>query len=114
MANIRPITVTDAIADVSTAETLLIPVTANMVGELKQVKTCLGGAITVADTKVIVSKNTTALGTITVAYTSSAAGDIDTLDLAGVYLSVGDYIKIAGDGGSTDAARLGIAIDIMR
>lgn len=116
-SDVRKISVPFRIADVSTAETLYIPVTDNMAGKIVQVKTCLGGAISGADTKVTVSVNSTALGTIVIANTSSAAGDLDTLDITSPtagYIKVGDYIKIAGDGGSTDAAAGVGVIDIVR
>lgn len=114
MSDIRPVSIFVPIADASTAQTVLVPVTDNLTGQLVQVKTVLGGAISGADDKVIISKNATALGTIVVANSSSAAGDIDTLNINGVYLGTGDYISIANGGESTDAATLGVVIDIKR
>lgn len=114
---LRVHTVTARIADVSTAENIYIPVTDGMVGKIQQIKTCLHGAISGADDKVIPSINSTVLGTIVIANTSSAAGDIDTLDVTSPtagYIKVGDYIKIANGGESTDAAAAIVAIDIIR
>lgn len=105
------------IADVSTAETLYIPVTTGSEGKVTQIRTCLGGAISGADSKVVVSANSTVLGTITIANTSSAAGDIDTLDVTSPtagYVKAGDYIKVACGGESTGAARGCVTIDIIR
>lgn len=114
MADIRRVSQSFKVTDVGTAETLCIPVTEHMRGPIVRVTTCLGGAISGADSLVIVSKNATVLGTITIAYTSSAAGDIDYLDISGVELSVGDFIKIANGGESTGAATLSGVIDIVR
>lgn len=114
MADIRPETVNVKITDVGTAETICIPVTPNLAGEIRTISHCLGAAISGADSNIIISKNATALGTITVANSSSAAGDIDTLTLNNVYVKVGDYIKIANGGESTGPAVGVITIDIVR
>lgn len=100
---------TAQIADVSTAEAVVIPVLGR--GRLKHVKTVLGGAITTANSTVTVSVNGVSKGTITVAYASSAAGDVDTLDLD-VPVDEGDWITVATDGGSSTAAKLGIGLII--
>ena len=116
-ASYRYTQLSDRIADVSTAETLYIPVTAGSEGKVTQVKTALGGAISGADSKVVVSVNSTVLGTIVIANTSSAAGDIDTLDVSSPtagYVKAGDYIKVACGGESTDTASAGVTIDILR
>ena len=114
MADIRRVSHPFSTADAGTAATLCIPVTEHIRGQIVRVTTCLGGAISGADSKVVVSKNATVLGTITIAYTSSAAGDIDYLDIAGVELSVGDFITIANGGESTGVAILSGTIDIVR
>lgn len=114
MADLRRDSDTIKITDVGTAETVCIAVTEHNKGMLTRVTTCIGGAISGADSKVVVSQNATVLGTITVAYTSSAAGDIDYLDLAGKELSVGDFIKIANGGESTGAAPMTVTLDIVR
>lgn len=116
MANIRNVAVPFKITDVGTAETIVIPVTDHMEGQLLRVTTALGAAISGADSKVIVSKNGSVLtgGTITVAYTSSAAGDTDYATFGNVFVKAGDYITIANGGESTGAA-VGIGIiDIAR
>lgn len=96
---------TGVFADISTAQTVLIPVVAD--GYLTEVRTVLGGAITGADAVVTVKVNTTTAGTITVAYTSSAAGDIDVLTDLRVAVKTGDYLSIATDGASSTAAAAG-------
>jgi hypothetical protein len=114
MADIRFVPVSGEIADVSTAEVVWIPVSAGMAGEVKQLKTVLAGAITVADATVTIKKNGTSIGTITVAYDGSAEGDIDTVNINAVYVKEGDYLTVETDGGSTTAAKLGFVIDIKR
>ena len=98
------------IDDVSTADQQYIPVPAR--GYLKRVVTCLEGALTSADATITIKKNgSTSLGTITVAYTSSAAGDVDTLEIspsASSHFSEagGDFVEVETDGGSTGTQQL--------
>lgn len=116
MADLRQVVLSAKITDVGTAETIVIPITENSAGQLKRVTHALGAAITVADSKIVISKNGTVLsgGTITVAYTSSAAGDIDYQDFGDVFVKAGDYITIANGGESTGAAVGYVVIDIAR
>lgn len=116
MANIRLATIGVKITDVGTAETIVIPVTEHNEGEIKRVSHTLGAAISGADSKIVISKNGTALtgGTITVAYTSSAAGDLDYITPSNVFVKAGDYITIANGGESTGAAVGFVVIDIAR
>lgn len=114
MANIREVTANVNIPDVGTAVTVVIPVTAHMAGQIKRITSCLGGAISGADSKIVISKNATVLGTITVAYTSSAAGDQDYISPSNVFVKEGDYIVIANGGESTGTATGVISVDIMR
>jgi hypothetical protein len=102
------------LVDVSTAETayLVVPFT----GTLTKVETILGGAISGADATVTVS-NTAGLsaGTLTIAQSGSAAGDIDTLTPASNNsFAAGTKISIATDGASTTAARLFITLTFTR
>lgn len=109
-----PMVLSATIADVSTAETVYIPIP--YAGTVKRITTTLEGAITVADAT-ITAKNSSALsmGTITVAYTGSAAGDVDSLDPASNNTATdNDYITIETDGGSTTAQRLFVTIYVER
>lgn len=109
-----PMVLSATIADVSTAETIYIPIP--YAGTVKRITTTLEGAITVADAT-ITAKNSSALsmGTITVAYTGSAAGDVDSLDPASNNTATdNDYITIETDGGSTTAQRLFVTIYVER
>jgi len=114
MADIRFAHVSGEIADVSTAEVVWIPVTAGMAGEVKQLKTVLAAAISGANSTVTIKKNGTSIGTITVTHTSSATGDVDTVNINGVYIKEGDYLTVETNGNSTDTAKLGFVIDIKR
>lgn len=106
----RQITFSAVIADVSTAETVYIPMP--YAGTVSKVTTVLSGAITAADATITVSNSAAAsMGTITVAFTGSAAGDVDTLAPASNNtVTDDDYITIATDGGSSTAQKLWINV----
>jgi len=106
--------ITTVIADVSSAETIYVPIP--YAGTVAKVQTVLEGAITVADATVTVSNSASAsMGTLTIAFTSSAAGDVDTLAPASNnVVTDDDYITIATDGGSTDAQRLWVTVVVSR
>lgn len=99
-------TISATIADVSSASTVYVPVP--YVGNVLKVVSVLSGAITVANATVTVKDSDgNSMGTITVAYSGSAAGDVDTLTPASNQdVTADDYITIETDGGSTDAASL--------
>lgn len=116
MADLRQVVLSAKITDVGTAETIVIPITENSAGQLKRVTHALGAAISGADSKIVISKNGTVLtnGTLTIANTSSAAGDIDYQDFGNVFVKANDYITIANGGESTGAAVGYVVIDIAR
>lgn len=102
------------IADVSTAETVYIPIP--HAGTIDTMVTVLEGALTVADATVTLNNpGVGTVGSVTVAYTGSAAGDVDTLVASSNNtVTDSDYITVATDGGSTDAQRLWVSISINR
>lgn len=102
------------ISDVSTAETIYVPIIAD--GTVTKVVTVLGGAITVADATIDVKNSSgSSMGTITVAFTSSGAGDIDTLEPASNNtVTEESFITVETDGGSTDAQTLGVSVVVER
>lgn len=108
--------VTGEIADVSTSSAVRLPVAEDMEGEVIEVRTVLGGAIATADATITVSKNGSSMGTITVANSSSAEGDIDTLvpTSSNRFLVKGDYLKVATDGSSTNTVPLGFVVTVRR
>ena len=89
------------IDDISTAGNIDITFPGGEVA-LKSVYSVLGGALTVANATLTVDNSSaTELGTITVAYSGSAAGDIDSLALNGELAEVDNSFNVATDGGST-------------
>lgn len=98
------------IADVSTAETVYIAIP--FACTINKITTVLGGAITVADST-LNFKNAagSSMGTITVAYSGSAAGDIDTLSpTTNNTISADSRMTVETDGASTTAAKLYVTI----
>lgn len=89
------------IDDISTADNIDITFHGGNVA-LKKVYSVLDGALTLADATLTVdNSDEVSLGTITVAYDGSAAGDIDSLSLNGELAEVGSTFNVATDGGST-------------
>lgn len=106
----RQMTFSAVIADVSTAETVYIPMP--YAGTVKKITTVLEGAISVANATVTAKNSAAAsMGTITVAFTGSAAGDVDSLEPASNNtVTDNDYITVQTDGGSTGAQRLWVNV----
>jgi len=105
---------TGVITDVSTSETIYIPI-ANA-GAVANIVTVLEGALTTADAT-LTAKNAagSSMGTITVAYTGSAAGDIDTLaPVANNTITANSKMTLETDGGSTGAQRVWYTIVVDR
>lgn len=98
------------IADVSTAETVYVPIP--FACTITKVTTVLGAAITVADST-LTFKNAagTSMGTITVAYSGSAAGDVDTVSpVSNNTFSADSKMIVETDGASTTTAKLYVTI----
>lgn len=109
-----PVVITTRIADISTAETLLLLLPKCVILE---VSTVLTAEIATADATLTLSKIAQAItgGVITIAYDGSAAGDIDTIRPT-VYTDFdgsADYLKIVGGGESTNTAPVLITILAM-
>lgn len=106
---------TSQITDVSTPGQCYVTVPDD--GEVIKIWTVLNNAITVADSALTAKINGTAItgGTITVAYTGSAAGDVDSCTPTGANkVKAGDALELETDGGSTTAAVLGVTFHIRR
>jgi hydrogenase maturation factor HypE len=106
---------TARLVDVSAPSTVNIAVPDD--GKIIKVISVLGGAITVADSAVVTKINGTTVtgGGFTVAYTSSAAGDIDTAEPTALNnVKEGDYISITSDGGSTTTQPIDVTVIIRR
>jgi hypothetical protein len=102
------------IADISTAETVYVPVP--IAGTVQTVTTVLEGAITVANALITVRDSAAAgMATITVAFSGSAAGDVDFQNPStNNIVTANDYITVETDGGSTTAQRLWFTITVRR
>lgn len=107
-------TITSAIADISTAETVYLPVPYS--GNVVSVVTVLEGAISVSDATITVKDNAgNAMAAITVANAGSAAGDVDSATPASNQdVTDNDFITIETDGASTNNVRLAFVIVIER
>lgn len=114
--NGNKIFVTGEIADVSTASSVRIPIVDDMEGEVVDVRTVLGGAIATADAVVTVSKKNASMGTVTIAFTASAEGDIDSLQPTSDnrFLVAGDWLELTTNGGSTNTVPVGFVVTIKR
>lgn len=102
------------IDDISTAGQIYVPVPKEFDGTILQVVATLDAAITVADA-VLTVKNSdgTSIGTLTVPYTGSAAGDTVTANLNGL-CRPNQAIEVETDGGSTTAAKCYVTVVVKR
>lgn len=101
------------LADVSTASFVLVPIPFNV--KIQSIKYTLGAAITGADSVITVTRGGggAAMGTQTIAFTSSAEGTSFTQTPSGndtITATTHNYIKIATDGASSTAVPLYITI----
>ena len=106
--NVNKAYLTANFVDLSTAEKFYIVVP--FAGTLTKVQTVINTAITVADA-IITVKNTagSTAGTITVAFTAAAPGDIDSVTCSSNNtFTSGQTLSIETDGASTTASRCDI------
>lgn len=108
--NINETIVTAFIADVSTADTVYIVFPFAVT--ITKVSTVLHGAITGADSILTVRNHSGgSMGTITVANSGSAAGDIDSLTpVSNNTIAANNKMSIETDGASTGTQKLSITI----
>jgi len=109
----RKMYLTKELIDISTTGETYIAVPAG--GTVTGAWSVLHGAITGSDAVLTLKPNGTAAtdGTITVAQSGSAAGDVDSCTpSANNTVSQGDYIEVETDGASTNAVRVTVTIEI--
>lgn len=107
-------TVKVTVTDVSSAADSSLEY-APFAGRIVKIWSVLGGAISAADATVTPKIGSTAItgGALTVAYTSSAAGDIDVAHpTAANVVALGSKLVAATDGGSTGTATLQVYFEI--
>lgn len=101
------------ITDISTADQIYVTVPDG--GKLIKVYSALNDAISGADAVLTVKTAQGTAGTITVANSSSASGDVDSLTPTTNNLVVeGETIEIETDGASTGTARVVLTLVIRR
>jgi len=110
----KKILVQGEIADISSAASTwaISPVA----GDIVAIYTVIDGAITVGDAAITfeIAGTPVTNGGITIAYSGSAAGDVDSsTPSAANTVTAGQAIEIITDGGSTDAAKATVVIEIQ-
>lgn len=98
------------IPDISTAQSIFIP--NPLVGDIETIYTCIHGAIATADATITAEINGVLVtgSAITVAYSGSAAGDVDSSTPSGNNtVSAGGAIEIITDGASSNS----VAADVI-
>ena len=113
--NINKFSLMIEIPDVSTADTVLVPLP--FACTLTKATSILHTAITGANSILtfINSTGPTSIGTITVTQSGSAEGDIDTLTpVANNAFTAGTYLKVTTDGASSTASRVTVHLEFLR
>ena len=107
-------TLTGYIDNISASSTVYVPIP--FAGTISKVVTVLEAAISSANATLTVKNAAAAsMGTITVAQSGSAAGDVDTLAPSSNNTVAADsFITIASDGGSTNSATLRFVVVLDR
>ena len=103
--------ITLRIEDISTAETLYVPLPACTV---KKITSVLSGAITDADATITANRDALALtdGVITIAYSGSAAGDMDSCEPTDNNVFDGtQFLKLVGGGESTGVVPVLVTVE---
>lgn len=103
------------ITDISTASFVLVPLP--VACTLTRVTTALEGAIATADATITLTNSTgpATIGTITVANSGSAEGDLDSLTpSSNNTFTASTYLKIATNGASTNTVGLNVFLEFTR
>ena len=107
-------TLTGYIDNISASSTVYVPIP--FAGTISKVVTVLEAAISSANATLTVKNAAAAsMGTITVAQSGSAAGDVDTLSpSSNNTVTANSFITIASDGASTNSATLRFVVVLDR
>ena len=100
--------------DVSSVETVYVPVP--FAGTVVKVLTVLEASISSANSTVTVKNSAGAsMGTLTIAHSGSAAGDVDTLvPTSNNTVTADSFITVESDGASTNTAKLRFVVVLDR
>lgn len=115
MKSLNSYFLTTTISDVSTAKSVFLPIPDG--GEIVKIDTILQGAIASVDAELTFEIGGTAMtnSAITVAFTSSAAGDHDSSKPSALNTVLeGGALEIITDGGSTNAVDVTVTVEISR
>lgn len=114
--NDKTLTLSGILPDVSTTSTLLIPIGFSCT--VLSIDFILGGAITVANSEMTITRSDgAAMGTKTISFSGSAEGtafDFTPSGNASLTYNTHRYIKIVSDGGSTTTQPLYVIVKIRR
>ena len=96
--------------DLSSSEDIYVPIP--FAGTVSRITTVLEGAISGGDVTVTVKDSSAnSMGTITIAHSGSAAGDVDSLDpSSNNTVTDNDYVLVQGDGGANSHVDCLVAI----
>lgn len=105
---------TGVIADISTASTVYVAIP--YAGNVAKIVTVLGGTIATADSTVTLKDNAgNTMGGVLVAFSGSAAGDVDFDDtIANSDVTSNDFVSVETDGASTNTIPLYFTIVVER
>ena len=100
--------------DVSSVETVYVPIP--FAGTISKVLTVLEASISSANSTVTVKNSAgSSMGTLTIAHSGSAAGDVDTLSPTSNNVVTADsFITVESDGASTNSAKLRFVVVLDR
>ena len=112
--NTNKYNLTVRIADISTAETIYVPIP--VASTLVKVWSALSATIATADSVVTFSNHAGAsMGDLTIAFTGSAAKDVDSLTPStNNTFTAGQVLTIANDGGATNTAPVILVIQLTQ
>ena len=111
--SLKKIYLTIDMTDISTASTSYI--VSPVAGTITKIQTIINGAIATADAVITGKIATTAItgGAVTIAYSGSAAGDVDSVTpSAANTVAVGNNINFTTNGASTNTIRATIVVEI--